>query len=107
MPHHESFPPGSLAVVALPLGNAGDVTLRAGYSANAEVIIARRDSVLMVPERVLGHHGDTTFVTLRAAAGTPEERRIRTGLSDAINIEVLDGLTERDSVLEPPPREIH
>jgi len=93
--------------IEISLTEVNGATLRAGYSANAEVIIARRDSVLMVPERVLGHHGDTTFVTLRGTAGKTEERPIRTGLSDAINIEVLEGLTERDSVLEPPPREIH
>ncbi len=93
--------------IEISLTDTHGATLRAGYSANAEVIIARRDSVLMVPERVLAHRGDSTFVTLRGAPGKTEERRIRTGLSDAINIEVLEGLTQKDSVLEQPPREIH
>jgi HlyD family secretion protein len=93
--------------IEISLTEAHGATLRAGYSANAEVIIARRDSVLLVPERVLAHRGDSTFVTLRGAPGRTEERRITTGLSDAINIEVLEGLTQQDSVLEQPSREIH
>ena len=37
-------------------------TLRAGYSANAEVIIARRDSVLLIPERLITQRNDSSFV---------------------------------------------
>jgi len=80
--------------------------LRAGYSANAEVTIARRDSVLYIPERLITHRNDSTFVTVRTGPGKTTERSIRTGLSDAINIEVLEGLQATDSVVERPPREI-
>src|SRR5690242_622097 len=80
--------------------------LRAGYSANAEVIISRRDSVLYIPERLITHRNDSSFVTVRTDAGKTEERLIKTGLSDAINIEVLEGLKEGESLVEPPPREI-
>ena len=80
--------------------------LRAGYSANAEVIIARRDSVLYIPERLITHRNDSSFVTVRAGPGKTAERGIKTGLSDAINIEVLEGLQPTDSIVEPPPREI-
>lgn len=93
--------------IEISLTEVNGATLRAGYSANAEVIIARRDSVLLVPERVLTRRGDTTFVTLRGKEGKTEERKITTGLSDAISIEVVEGLTQQDSVLEPPSREIH
>jgi len=65
-----------------------------------------RDSVLYVPERLVTHRNDSSFVTIRSAAGKTEERSIKTGLSDAINIEVLEGLKEGDSLVEPPPREI-
>lgn len=81
-------------------------TLRAGYSANAEVIIARRDSVLLIPERLITQRNDSSFVTVRKADGTGEERQVKTGLSDAINVEVLEGLTEGELVMEKPPKEI-
>ena len=47
-----------------------------------------------------------SFVTLRTSPGKTEERCIKTGLSDAINIEVLEGLQAADSLVEPAPREI-
>jgi HlyD family secretion protein len=92
--------------IEIVLTEVGGATLRAGYSANAEVIIARRDSVLYIPERLITHRNDSSFVTLRMADGTARERGIKTGLSDAINIEVLEGLQAGDSIVESPPREI-
>lgn len=92
--------------IEIALTEVEGATLRAGYSANAEVTISRRDSVLYIPERLITHRSDSSFVTLRNGAGKTEERRIKTGLSDAINIEVLEGLQEGDSIVEPPPREI-
>ena len=92
--------------IEIALTEVGETTLRAGYSANAEVIIARRDSVLYIPERLITHRNDSSFVTLRSADGQTHERSIKTGLSDAINIEVLQGLQVGDSIVEPPPREI-
>jgi HlyD family secretion protein len=92
--------------IEIVLTEVEGATLRAGYSANAEVSIARRDSVLYIPERLLIHRTDSTFVMVRTGPGKTEERSIRTGLSDAINIEVLEGLQATDSIVERPPREI-
>jgi HlyD family secretion protein len=83
-----------------------DVTLRAGYSANADVIIDRRTDVLMIPERLITVSGDTSRVTVLLPDGTQEERIIKTGLSDAINVEVIEGLELGEKIVEPPPREI-
>jgi HlyD family secretion protein len=82
------------------------IVLRAGYSANADVIIERRDSVLIVPERLVRTENDTARVTVLRPDGTQEERVVRLGLSDAINVEVLEGVNAGDRVVEPPPREI-
>ncbi|HKW41284.1 MAG TPA: efflux RND transporter periplasmic adaptor subunit [Gemmatimonadales bacterium] len=92
--------------IEITLTEVSGATLRAGYSANAEVIIARRDSVLYIPERLITYRNDSSFVTIRNGAAKTEERRIKTGLSDAINIEVLEGVQPGDSIVEPPPREI-
>ena len=81
-------------------------SLRAGYSANAEVIVARREKVLTIPERLITRRGDTSFVTVFLGKAKSAERRTRTGLSDAINIEVLEGLKVGDALLEKAPREI-
>jgi len=80
--------------------------LRAGYSANADVIIERRDDVLVIPERLIELRGDTAVVRVLDAGDVSREKTIRTGLSDAVTIEVVEGLEEGERVVEPPPREI-
>jgi HlyD family secretion protein len=92
--------------IEIDLDATGDVVLRAGYSANADVIIDRRAGVLVIPERLVTMAGDTAKVTVLLTDGTQEERVIKTGLSDAINIEVIEGLAEGEKLVEPPPREI-
>ena len=83
-----------------------NVTLRAGYSANASIIIQKKVDVLTLPERVVTFKKDSTFVTI-ALGGTKDEiRLIKTGLSDAINVEVLSGLKEGDEVREKPVKKI-
>ena len=82
------------------------VVLRAGYSANAEIIIEERKDVLVIPERVVEFADDTAKVTVLLDDQTEEELVIETGLSDAINVEVVSGLTEGAKVREKPPKEI-
>lgn len=81
-------------------------TLRAGYSANANIIIQKKDSVLTIPERVVTFRNDSAFVKVAQDEKTQEERLIQTGLSDAINIEVLAGLNLNDEVFEKPVKKI-
>jgi len=75
--------------------------LRAGYSANADIILARKDSVLSVPESVLVLEGNKTFVEIQSAEGQLEKKEIKTGLSDGIQIEVLDGLSGKEKIKAP------
>jgi HlyD family secretion protein len=92
--------------IEVTLTSVGESVLRAGYSANVDVIIDRRDDVLVIPERLVRLDGDVAEVTVLLPGGETESRVIETGLSDALTIEVLSGLEEGDLVVEPPPREI-
>ena len=92
--------------VEIKIDEINDTVLRAGYSANAHIIIAKRDSVLSVPERVVTFRNDSTFVEIPAGSEKTEERYIKTGLSDAIQIEVIEGLEEGEEVLEKEVKEI-
>ncbi len=83
-----------------------EVVLRAGYSANAEIIIEKREQVLLIPERVIEFSADTAKVNVLLADNTLEERIIETGLSDAISIEIVSGLDEGMKVREKPPKVI-
>ena len=78
--------------------------IRSGYSANAEIVLAKADNVLTVPESAIEFSGDSTFVYV--LAGSPNEknyerRAVETGLSDGVNIEIKKGLTDKDKVRGP------
>ena len=92
--------------IEITLTDLGGAELRAGYSANAEVIIQKREQVRVIPERVVTFEGDSAWVTVLLPDGRTERRMIETGLSDAINVEVVSGLKEGERVLEKPQKEI-
>jgi HlyD family secretion protein len=80
--------------------------LRAGYSANADIIINEATDVLTIPERVVYFDGDSVYVEVAGADGGREKVPIETGLSDAIRIEVRSGLREGQEILEKPQKEL-
>ncbi len=86
------------------------ITLRAGYSANADVIIREKKDVLVLPERLVLFEdgGKKTFVELPAANPKDQPRKveIKTGISDGLNIEIVSGVKKGDKVVERPPKEI-
>ncbi|MDG1793879.1 MAG: efflux RND transporter periplasmic adaptor subunit [Flavobacteriaceae bacterium] len=74
--------------------------IRAGYSANAEIEIESKDSVLVIKEALLQFNRITEkpFVELRQEDGTFSKKNVTTGLSDGINIEITDGVEEGDQI---------
>jgi HlyD family secretion protein len=92
--------------VEIKIDETNESVLRAGYSANAHIIVASRDSVLSIPERVVTFRNDSAFVKIPLGQEESEERFIKTGLSDAILIEVTEGLEEGEEVLEKEVKEI-
>ena len=75
--------------------------IRAGYSANADIVLARVDSVLAIPESMLQFEDDSAYVEVEISPQVFEKREIELGLSDGINIEVISGLTKEDKVKVP------
>jgi HlyD family secretion protein len=96
----------SVFPIEISIAPAKNIALRAGYSANADIIIQKKTSVLYVPERVVTFRNDSTFVTLVLSGNKSEEHSVKTGLSDAISIEVISGLKEGDKVFEKPVAKI-
>ncbi|MBP7148198.1 MAG: efflux RND transporter periplasmic adaptor subunit [Acidobacteria bacterium] len=95
--------------IELSPGSDGQVVLRAGYSANVDLIIREKKDIPVLPERVVQIEKDgKAFVELppTAPGGEPRKSEITTGLSDGLNIEVVAGLAAGDKVVERPPREI-
>ena len=78
--------------------------IRAGYSANAEIVLARADKVLSIPESAIEFSGDSTFVYIIKGEGKQkkyERTLVTTGLSDGVNIEIKKGITAKDKVRGP------
>ncbi len=90
----------------IQITDLGSKTLRAGFSANADIIINKKDSILVIPERLVTFAGDTTRVEIQDSLGNIEFKDVEVGLSDGLNIEIADGLMLGDKVVERPPKEI-
>lgn len=81
--------------------NMEDVSaLRAGYSANAYVILRQVTEVTSVPEAVVDFEGDRAYVYVltKEEPAEYEKREIQVGLSDGINIEVTGGISATDKL---------
>jgi HlyD family secretion protein len=79
------------------------IFIRAGYSANASLVLERKDDVLVIPEAFLQFDRETDKPYVEVSTGTDEEQKferrdIKIGISDGINVEIVSGLTEEDRV---------
>ncbi len=91
----------------IKITETGSSVLRAGYSANADIIIKKKEDILLIPERLIEFVEDTAFVQVKdSTTGEIERKVIKTGLSDGLNIEVTEGLNEGEILVEKPPKEI-
>lgn len=72
--------------------------LRANYSANADIVLEKKENVLAINERDLIFENEKHFVEVEVAPQTFEKRQIETGLSDGLNIEVISGLSKTDKI---------
>ena len=75
-----------------------DQFIRAGYSANADIVLERKNDVMAINESLLKFDGDTAYVEVETAPQTYEKRIIKTGLSDGLVIEVIEGLSLEDKI---------
>jgi HlyD family secretion protein len=85
-----------------------DVVLRAGYSANADIVVREKADVLLLPERLVTFADGKATVEVPGTGdkAEPVKKEIKTGLSDGINIEVAEGLKPGEPVVERPPKKI-
>jgi len=94
--------------VEIELDPGQEVTLRAGYSANSDVVIREKNDIVLIPERLVLFEDDQTFVEIpgKGLEAEPEKIAVELGLSDGLNVEIISGLAEGDQVVQRPPREI-
>jgi len=89
------------ATIALQNPIAG---VKDGMTATAEIIIERRDNVLLIPNRAMWGSTENPKVMVLVDE-QEEEREITLGLTDGINTEVLSGLDEGEKVILPTSAE--
>lgn len=77
-----------------------DVFIRAGYSANASLVLERKDDILVIPEALLQFDNKTDKPFVEVATGDQqfERKDVEIGISDGVNVEIVSGLTEADEV---------
>ena len=76
------------------------ITIRSGYSANAEIVLQQVQDVLTLPESAIQYEGEQTSVFVLEGADYVR-RDVVTGLSDGVNIEIKEGLKEGETVRGP------
>ncbi|CAM4097919.1 efflux RND transporter periplasmic adaptor subunit [Zobellia nedashkovskayae] len=77
-----------------------DIFLRAGYSANASLVLEKKDDVLVIPEALLqfDKKTDEPYVEVETGDQEFERKDVEIGISDGVNVEIVSGLTESDKV---------
>ena len=84
------------------------IFIRAGYSANADVVLDKRVQVLAIREALVQWKEGKPFVEVETAPKQFARRDVKLGLSDGIYAEVLEGVTKTDKIKQPenagPPR---
>jgi HlyD family secretion protein len=75
-----------------------ELFLRSNYSANADIVLGKKENALAINEGDLIIEDKLTFVEVESAAQTFVKREIKTGLSDGINIEVISGLKPEEKI---------
>lgn len=76
------------------------IFVRAGYSANASLVLERKDSIMAIPEALLQFDRETEkpYVEVQVEDQKFERRDIEIGISDGVNVEVISGLTKEDQI---------
>jgi HlyD family secretion protein len=92
--------------VEIEIAERGEKIIRAGYSANANLVIRKVENVLIVPERLVEFKDGKTYVEVETGPGVIDKKEVKLGLSDGLNVELVEGLAEGAQIVERPPKEI-
>jgi len=76
------------------------ITIRSGYSANAEFVLKDVKDALAIPEGVIEFRGDSTFIYKLAGEDPQKFERVAVtiGMSNGVNMQILSGLNEDDQL---------
>lgn len=76
-----------------------DVFVRAGYSANAEVVTDNKQNVLALKESEIQYdENGKAFVEIQKGNDEWERKNLRLGISNGVDVEILEGISANDKV---------
>jgi HlyD family secretion protein len=85
------------AAIALKDG----AVMRANYSANADIILERKEHVLAINEGVVKFEKSQAYVEVETTPQHFERKNVTLGLSDGINVEIVSGIDQSAKVKKP------
>ena len=76
------------------------IFIRAGYSANASLVLEKKDSIMAISESLLQFDRKTEkpFVEILIGEQQFEKRDVEIGLSDGVNVELISGISMEDKI---------
>lgn len=85
-----------VAILHLP---ADSVWIGSGFSAIGEIVIEERKDVIAIKEKHLLFDGDSAYVQTLNNHGAEVKKFVKTGLSDGVDIEIVEGLDLNDRII--------
>jgi HlyD family secretion protein len=79
--------------------NPGSVPVKIGMTANANIIVAKKDNVLLVPNRAVRASNSKRFVTVQKRDSQAQDVEVKLGLANDQETEIVSGVNEGDQVL--------
>ena len=76
------------------------IFIRAGYSANASLVLEKKDSIMVISEALLQFDkiSNDPYVEVKNNKGKFDRKNIELGISDGINVEIISGLSMEDKI---------
>ncbi|AZI20999.1 efflux RND transporter periplasmic adaptor subunit [Chryseobacterium taklimakanense] len=82
--------------------NPNNEYIRAGFSANGEIVLSTQNNALLLDESLIQYEKkdgkDVPFVEVKQKDGKFVKRNVKLGASDGINVQILSGLTKDSEV---------
>ncbi len=85
--------------VKIELNAPEDSGIRVGMSAEADIVLASRTDVLMVPDRAISEDSEGNPVVSIVVGDDLEERPVVVGISDGFDTEIISGVSVGETVL--------
>jgi HlyD family secretion protein len=79
------------------------IVLRANYSANADIILERREQVLAIDEGAVRFEQGQPYVDVEIEPNRFERRSVKLGLSDGLLVEVISGVAKETRLKKQEP----